>query len=147
MFFTDFIQWNPFVSILIVSAVLTFLLTWVYKKTINYKRYKEINDRQKSLRNEMKGIKDMKKLNEIQNEMMTLSMESLRLSFKPMLITFLPVIVIFSLLRQAYTAAAIGDIISWGAKLPLVGTGAGWFLCYFVLSLIFSIIFRKVLKF
>jgi uncharacterized membrane protein (DUF106 family) len=115
--------------------------------TINYKRYKEINDRQKVLRNEMKGNKDMNKLNEIQNEMMTLSMESLRLSFKPMLITFIPVLIIFTLLRQAYTAAAVGDIIAWGTNLPLIGTGAGWFLCYFVLSFILSIVFRKILKF
>jgi len=147
MFIIDFIQWNPFVSILIVSTILTFLLTWVYKMTINYKRYKEINDRQKVLRNEMKGNKDMNKLNEIQNEMMTLSMESLRLSFKPMLITFIPVLIIFTLLRQAYTAAAVGDIIAWGTNLPLIGTGAGWFLCYFVLSFILSIVFRKILKF
>jgi len=147
MFITDFILWSPFVSILVISAVLTFLLTWVYKKTINYKRYKEINDRQKVLRNEMKQTKDMKKMNEIQNETMSLSMESLKLSFKPMLITFLPVLIIFSLLKQAYTTAAIGDIIPFGTSLPLVGTGAGWFLCYFVLSFVFSLIFRKILKF
>jgi uncharacterized membrane protein (DUF106 family) len=147
MFVIDFIQWNPFVSILIVSAVLTFLLTWVYKMTINHKRYKEINERQKTLRNEMKGTKDMKKLNEIQNETMTLSMESLKLSFKPMLITFIPVLIIFGLLKQAYTTAGIGNIIPWGTNLPIIGTGAGWFLCYFVLSFVFSIIFRKILKF
>ncbi len=152
MFITDFIQWSPFISILLISAVLTFLLTWVYKKTINHRRYKEINERQKVLRNEMKQTKDMKKLNEIQNETMSLSMESLKLSFKPMLITFLPVLIIFSLLKQVYSSAVIGvgnsgNIISWGTNLPLIGTGAGWFLCYFVLSFVFSMVFRKILKF
>jgi uncharacterized membrane protein (DUF106 family) len=147
MFVIDFIQWSPLASIILISLVLTFLLTWVYKKTINYKKYKEITDRQKVLSKEMKTIKETDKLAEMQNELMKLSMESFKLSLKPMLITFLPVLVIFGLLRQAYTTAAVGNIIYWGTNLPIVGTGGGWFFCYVVLSLIFSFIVRKILKF
>jgi uncharacterized membrane protein (DUF106 family) len=124
MFIIDFIQWNPFVSILIVStAIMTFLSTLVYKWTINHRRYKEINERQKQLRNEMKGLKDPKRLQEIQEETLSLSMESMKMSFKPMLITFIPVVIVFGLLRSAYTTAGTGNIIAWGANLPLVGTG------------------------
>jgi uncharacterized membrane protein (DUF106 family) len=126
---------------------MTFLLTWVYKLTINYKKYKEINDRQKQLRNEMKTTKDPKRLQEIQEETMKLSMESMKMSFKPMIITFIPVIIIFGLLKNAYTAAGVGNIFYWGTNLPIVGNGGGWFFCYVVFGLVFSFVFRKILKF
>jgi uncharacterized membrane protein (DUF106 family) len=147
MFITDFIQWSPIVSIIVFSGVITFLLTWAYKKLINYPKYKEINDRQKALRNEMKGQKDPEKLAKIQTEMMDLSMVSLKMTFKPMIITFVPLIIIYALLGKAYIDAGIGNIITWGADIPLVHTGGGWLFCYIVLSLVFNIIFRKLLKF
>ena len=148
MFIIDFIKWSPLVSILVFTAIMTFLSTWVYKLTINYKRYKEINERQKQLRNEMKlSTKDPKKLQEIQEETMKLSMESMKMTFKPMIITFIPVVIIFGLLRQAYATAGVGNIIYWGANLPIVKTGGGWFFCYVVFGLIFSFVFRKILKF
>jgi uncharacterized membrane protein (DUF106 family) len=71
----------------------------------------------------MKGLKDPKRLQEIQEETLSLSMESMKMSFKPMLITFIPVVIVFGLLRSAYTTAGTGNIIAWGANLPLVGTG------------------------
>lgn len=147
MFITDFIQWSPLVSILVFSAVITFLLTWAYKKLINYPKYKEITDRQKVLRKEMKGLKDQDKLLKINNEMMELSMQSLKMTFKPMIITFIPLVLVYGLLGKAYTGAGIGNIIAWGADLPVIHTGGGWLFCYIVFSLIFNVIFRKILKF
>jgi len=47
-------------------------------------------------------------------------------------------------LKSLYSG--VGDIIPWGADLPLVHTGAGWLLSYIIFSMIFSIILRKILK-
>jgi uncharacterized membrane protein (DUF106 family) len=146
MFLTPFVTWSPLISIIIFSAIITLISTWLYKKLMNYNKYKDINERQKALRKEMKETKDSKRLMEIQNAMMSLSMDSFRLTLKPMLITFLPFLAVFALLRQAYTSAAIGDIIKWGTKLPVIGTGGGWFFCYVIFSLVFSLIFRKIFK-
>ncbi len=154
-FITAFIQWAPLglppglVSIIMVSAVLSFLLTWVYKLTIN-KRYKEVTDRQKALNKEIRETKDPARMQEIQNEVMKLSMESFKMSLKPMIITFVPVIIIFAILRNWYmnpNIGNIGNIITWGPNLPIVGTGGGWFFCYVIFSFIFSLIARKILKF
>jgi uncharacterized membrane protein (DUF106 family) len=151
-FITAFIQWAPLglpkglISIIVVSAILSFLLTWVYKLTIN-KRYKEVTDRQKELNKEIRTTKDPAKMQEIQNEVMKLSMESFKMSLKPMIITFIPVIIIFAALKNWYTAANVGNIIFWGTKLPIIDTGGGWFFCYVVFSFIFSLIARKILKF
>jgi uncharacterized membrane protein (DUF106 family) len=152
-FITAFIQWAPLglpkglVSIIIVSAILSFLLTWVYKLTINYPKYKELTDRQKALNKEIRETKDPARMQEIQNEVMKLSMQSFKMSLKPMIITFIPVIIIFALLRNWYFDAGIGNIFFWKTNLPIVHDGGGWFFCYVVFSFIFSLVARKILKF
>lgn len=81
---------------------------------------------------------------ELNKEMMQLSMESMKHNLKPMIITFLPLLFVFAGLRSLYYG--MGDLIPWGANLPLVGTGAGWLLCYIIFSMIFSIALRKIMK-
>ncbi len=144
----EFVKWNPLVSMMLFSVVLTFLLTLAYKKLTNPRRMNELKERQKKLREEMKASKnEPEKLERLQKEMLDVSMENMRLSFKPMLITFIPLILIFYGLRVLYMdMAGIGNIISWGTKLPIIGDGAGWLLCYIIFSFIFSIIFRKIFK-
>jgi len=148
-----FAKWSPLglppglVSIFIVSAILTLLLIFVYKWTTNQKEMEENKKRQKEIQEELKQNKDnIEKTKELSSELSTIAMKSLKLSFKPMLFTFIPVIIIFALLKEMYKVAEIGNIIYWGKNIPIVGDGGGWFFCYFVLSLVFSIIFSKIFK-
>ena len=146
MLFQEFVKASPLLSMIIFSAIITFLLTLTYKFLIKQDKMKEMKERTKQLQEKMKGEKDSAKLMEAQKEMMQLSMEQMKLSFKPMLITFLPLILIFAWLRAVYAYAGVGDLISWGLNLPLVGTGAGWLLSYILFSLIFNLLFRKILN-
>jgi len=139
----EFVKSQPLLSIILVSFVITFLLTLIYKLLIPQDKMKELKKRTKELQQKMKNEKDTNKVMEAQKEMLGLSGEQMKLSLKPMLITYLPLILVFMFLRNAYTG--IGDIIHWGANLPIVGTGAGWLLCYIILSITFSIILRKLL--
>ncbi|MBS3090513.1 DUF106 domain-containing protein [Candidatus Pacearchaeota archaeon] len=137
----------PLLGIALFSFVITLLLTLLYKKFTNQEKSKERMEKQKEFREKQKQFRDEpQKLLELQNEMMQMSMEQMRESFKPLLISFLPLIFAFGFLKQVYTDAAIGEIISWQVNLPLVGTGAGWFLSYVIFSLIFNSVLRKVLK-
>ncbi len=142
----SFVKDYTLISVILFSAIITVALTFVYKKLTNQKRMQEIKEKQKELQNKIKTEKDKDKIMKLNQEMMQISSEMLKMSFKPMLITFLPVILIFTGLRWLYTQANVGNIISWGTKLPLVGDGAGWFLCYFVISFVFSILCNNVLK-
>jgi len=146
MLFQEFVKANPLLSMILFSAVITFLLTLAYKFLIKQDKMKELKERTKQMQERMKAEKDSNKLMEMQKETMQISMEQMRLSFKPMLITFLPLILIFAWLRAVYAYAGVGDLISWGINLPLVGTGAGWLLSYILFSLVFNIIFRKILN-
>jgi len=146
MFLQNFVQSQPLIGIILFSFIITFALTLAYKYLINQQKMKDMKARTKELQEKMKNEKDTAKLADIQKEMLQMSMEQMKLTMKPMLITFLPLILVYGGLRTVYTAAGTGDIINWGANLPLVGTGAGWLLSYIIFSFIFNIILRKVLK-
>jgi len=147
MFLVKFVSWSPLFSIIIFSLVLTFLLTFIYKVLIDQQKYKQLKERQKELQEKAKSEKDLGKLREIQQELLKISMENMKLTLKPMFITFVPLLFVFMGLKWLYIdAAKIGNIISWQANLPIIGNGAGWFLCYLVFSFVFSILFRKIFK-
>lgn len=144
MILVDFVEWSPLVSIIIFSFIITALQSFAYKKLINQSKYQELKEKQKSLQARMKETKEPEKLMEMQQELMKTSMENMRLTMKPMLITLLPLLLIFAGLKWLYVDATnTGNIITWGANLPLVGTGAGWLLSYIIFGLIFGIILRK----
>jgi uncharacterized membrane protein (DUF106 family) len=140
----EIISSNPLYSIILFSLVITFFLTLAYKLLIPQDKMKSIKERTKEIQAKIKLEKDTSKAMDLQKEMLQCSAEQMKLSLKPMLITYLPLILIFMLLRNVYSNT--GDIISWGTKIPIIGTGAGWLVGYIVFSLIFSIVLRKIMK-
>jgi uncharacterized membrane protein (DUF106 family) len=134
------------ISIAVISLVITFLQLLAYKKLSNQKRIKEIKERQKQISKEIREVKDEKRLQALNKEMLSLSGELMRLSMWPSLITLLPLLLVLWLLRNAYAASGVGNIISWQANLPLVGNGAGWLLCFIVFTFVFNLVLRKIMK-
>jgi uncharacterized membrane protein (DUF106 family) len=146
MLFEEFAKSQPLLSMMLFSFIISLLLTFIYKALTNQQRIKELRDLQKDLQMRLKGEKDQQKMMGIQKEMLEKSAELMKITMKPTFVTFIPLLLVFIFLKQLYTAAKVGDLISWGVNLPLVGTGAGWLLSYVLFSLIFSISLRKILK-
>ena len=151
MILKDFVNFSPSISIIVFSFIITFILTWTYKKFSNQEELKNSKEKTKELQGRIKNEKDQAKIMEMQKEMLQISMDQMRHSMKPMLITFLPLIGVFALLRYLYTG--VGNIVSWKFSIPVfckilpgLCDGAGWFLSYVVLSMAFNIILRKILK-
>ena len=144
MIFQNIIQAQPLLSIIVVSLIVTLILTWVYKLLIDQEKMKSLKEKTKELQKQLKTEKDTEKIMQINKEMLQMSGEQMKMSFKPMLITYVPLIVFWAFLRGLYTG--VGDLITWGFNLPLVGTGAGWLLSYLIFSIAFSMIWRKILK-
>lgn len=145
----SFVQWNPLVSILFFSLLITFSLSFLYKKLTDQKEFERLKQRQKELQQEMKDCKDANKMADIQKELLQSSMGSMKLTFKPMMITILPLMLIIWGLQKLYLSISTingGNIIYWHKVLPIIGDGGGWFFCYVISSLIFSMIIRKVFK-
>ncbi|MEM4358210.1 MAG: hypothetical protein QW244_02560 [Candidatus Pacearchaeota archaeon] len=151
-FWTEFIAYSlgglppGLISIIIISLLITFFQVLVFKVLSDQGRIKEIKEKQKTISDELKKTNDIKRIKELNNELVKLSMENMRLSIKPLLIILLPLIFIFWFLKKSYDAAGVGNIISWGANLPIVGDGAGWLLSFIIFTSIFNIVLRKVLK-
>jgi len=134
-FLQGFASWNPMVSLLLISLFLGIISTLCYKYLTNQKMIKETKDDMKRLQEEMKLLKDdPNKMLEKQKELMQKNAPLMKESFKVVFYTIIPFGVIFLLVREAYT------------PLGKIAFGLTWFWVYFISSLVFSIVLRKLLK-
>jgi uncharacterized membrane protein (DUF106 family) len=130
-----FVNWNPLVSLIIISFVLMLITTLIYKFFTDQVAMKILKDEMKEIQNEMKEFKDdPTKMMELQKKSFGKMMESFKHQLKPMLITFIPFMILFPWLRGAYSP--LGDLIF----------GLGWFGTYFIFGIGFNIALRKILK-
>lgn len=131
---TEWIIANPIVSLIIMSALVTFLMSFLTWLVTDKEKMRALKQRQKEL--QAKAREHQKNGNqqafmEVNKQLMMEMPELMKHSFKPMLITFIPAIIIFSFLNGAYRQTSLGG---W------------WILYYIIFSMIFSLIFRKVFK-
>ncbi|MEK6907499.1 MAG: EMC3/TMCO1 family protein [Nanoarchaeota archaeon] len=130
-----FAGWNPAVSLLIISFILTFITTLIYKYTTDQQLMKSFKEESKKMQEEMKLLKDNpQKMMEKNKELMGKNMKMMRQSFKPLLYTFIPFAIIFFGLRNLYEP--FGKILF----------GLSWIWIYILSSLIFNLILRKIMK-
>jgi len=124
-------------GLLIICFLMSALITLIYKYTTDQKKMRALKDELKEIQQKIKDMKDEpKKAMKLQKEMMSKNMEYMKHSMKPTLYTFIPIIFIFGWLRNYYTTLGNPDVFF----------GLSWFWSYFVFSLIFSMILRKMLK-
>ncbi len=131
---TEFIRTSPLISLIVISAIVTFFMTLVTWLVTDNEKMKELKEKQKELQRKAKehqknGNTDA--LLEINKQIMMGMPEMMKHNLKPMLITFIPAIIIFSFLNGAYKTTSLGG---W------------WILYYIIFSIIFSTIFRKLFK-
>ncbi len=132
-------------AVVIISLLLTLLINLVYKLVTDQEKMKALKTELKSLQKEMKTLKDNpEKFIAHQKRAMEKNLEYMKHSMKPTLVTFIPLILIFGWLRLRF--GDLGDIITWGFNIPLLGTGLGWLGTYFWSAVIFSTVTRKLFK-
>ncbi len=87
--------------ILIISLVITFFITLVYKFMTDQEMMKKLKEEVKKLQADIKQFKeDPKKMLEIQKEMMEKQFKIMSHSIKPTFITLIPIIIIFGWLSS-----------------------------------------------
>ncbi|MEA3248487.1 MAG: EMC3/TMCO1 family protein [Nanoarchaeota archaeon] len=123
---------NPYVSLAVISLVVTLVSTLAQKWLTNQEHMKSLKKRQKEIQKELKNCKEEHILKELNLEMLNLTGIMMKSSMKPMLVTIVPFLILFSWLRGIY-----------GGEEPLV---AGWIWYYLGFSVVSSMILRKVLK-
>ena len=154
MAFDNFFNWifspvtnnfSPLWSIIILSLILTFFITLIYKLVSNQTVMKQLKQEQDVLKKEMKAVKhDAEKYMAVQKVAMQKSLEYMRHSMKPTLFYIIPLLLIFGWMSKTFKG--YDDLVSWGFYIPLFGTGLGWLGVYIISSIVFSIIVRKLMR-
>jgi len=124
-------------NLVVLALIVNIFITLVYKFVTDQKMMKELKGEMKDIQKEIKQFKDNpEKMMAIQKRAMEKNMKLMMHSFKPMLITFVPLILMFGWLRNYYL----------GLGSPAVLFGLSWIWSYIILSVVFSLLLRKVLK-
>ncbi len=130
------LDWNVTLGLIIITAVLNLITTLLHKKVTDQDMLKTIKEEQKLVNEEMKLYKDNP------NKTMELSKKSMELAFKTFPITMRPVV---------YTAIPFILLIRWFTDyfkenpVKILGFMSG-FWAYIIFFVVFSIIWRKILK-
>jgi uncharacterized membrane protein (DUF106 family) len=128
----EWIQANPRIGILVISALISLFITLINYFVMDKEKMKKMKSRQKELNAQMKEHKhDQNKMVELQKEMMRHVGENFKHSFKPMLITIVPIIIVFGWVKNIFSETAIAS---------------SWFWWYIGGAIAASMIFRKLFK-
>ena len=129
------LDWHPLFGFLLITAIIVLITTLVQKFATDQKMLKELRNESKLLNEEMKKFKDHpEKLMEIQKKQFEIMGKTMPLTMRPLLYTMIPFVLFLRWFADYF------------ALNPFKFLGLSWFWAYFIASIIFSIIFRKILK-
>jgi uncharacterized membrane protein (DUF106 family) len=130
-----FFNRNVSVGLLIITAIIVLITTLLQKYTTDQQTLKELKEEQKLLSEEMKKFKEHpEKLMELQKKQFELMGKTMPLTMRPLMYTAIPFVLFFRWFNDYFIAN------------PEKVFGMNWFWAYFIASIIFSTIFRKILK-
>lgn len=129
------------IAIGLISLVLSFGFTLVYKFITNQALIKEYKAELKKFQEKMKA--NPEQAAEIQKQSMSINLKLMKESFKPMLYTIIPFFAIFAWLKYVFIVDGVSLIV---LPLPFWEGHLGWLGTYIIFSLVFSTLSRKLLK-
>lgn len=97
MIIDEFIRsFPPLVAILLVSLLISFIVTIVYKYTTNQKYLKSLHAEMKELRKRIKETKDTSEMTALNKQLMEKTMKQAMQSMKSTFITIIPIFFVFA---------------------------------------------------
>ena len=133
------INWNTFWGLLIVVFVINLLTTIIHKHATDQKVLKELREKSKEIQNKMKEAQknqDQQKISDLSKQSFAQMSDQFKHSFSSIGYTAIPLILFFRWFGDFFTT--LGD--------PKIFIGFGWFGTYFIFSIIFSTLIRKIMK-
>ena len=131
------INWNLTWGTLIAFLIIAFITTIIQKYATDQETLKELKQEQKDVQKEMNKYKDdPKKMLEFQKSLWPTSMKIMELSMKSSLFTLIPFVLLFRWFMDVFDALGSPHFFGF----------LNWFWFYLLSVLIFSGIFRKILK-
>lgn len=130
------LDWNASFGLLIITAIIVFITTLIQKYATDQDLIKTIKEEQKLVQQEMKLVKaSPEKSMELSKKSLELTMKAMPVTMRPLLYTIIPFVLFLRWFGDYFTTNPV-QIFSFFS----------WFWAYLIFSIIFSIIFRKILK-
>ena len=137
--FGNLLNWDILWGMSIIVFFITLLTTILQKYGTDQVALKGMKDEQKLLQEEMKKHKDNpEKFLELQKKSMEFIPKTMNLTMKPLLFTAVPFILFFRWFYDYFSSAELVGFKFFG--------WISWFWFYFIASIVFSSILRKLLK-
>jgi len=138
--FYPIFNYSLILGMIVFVSLIMLIITIVQKFTVDHSQLREIKERQKAAQAEVKKYKhDPQKMMEIQKEQFANLGEDMKkqmtLMIRPIMYTSIPVLLFFRWIGDYFILIDNNKIL-----------GMSWIIVYFILSMIASIIFRKIFK-
>jgi uncharacterized membrane protein (DUF106 family) len=131
------LNYNVFLGMTFIILMITFITTLIQKYTTNQEELKKIREEQKQIQEEMKKNKENpKKIEELTKKNMELMSKTFSINNKSLLITGIPLILLYRWFNDYFIMLNNPKFFGF----------LGWIGYYIIMSILFSIPLRKLLK-
>jgi len=135
---------TAFEEVSLISVGLSLLLALLYKFLVNQGEAKRVKEEMKFYREKISKAQkegNTTEVSKMSSDMLKASQKQLRLTMKPMLASLLIFGVVLSWLGSVY----VNVVFPLPFNAPFAGTDLSWFWWYVIVTVPFSIFFRKLL--
>jgi uncharacterized membrane protein (DUF106 family) len=130
------LSWNADIGMAVIAAVIGLVIILLQKYTTDQETLRQIKKEQKVLQEEMKKFKhDPEKVLELNKKQLEFLPRTMEITLRPIMYTSIPIILFFRWFNDYFAANPV----------KIFGF-MGWIWAYLILSIIFSSIFKKLLK-
>lgn len=129
----NLLNWNVNIGMIIFTALISLFITLIQKYTTDQDTLREIKKEQKLINQQMKEFRNnQEKVAELSRKSLELIPKTMEITLRPLMYTSFPIIILFRWFHDYFDASSIKVL------------GMNWLLGYIILSIIFSMIWRKV---
>lgn len=135
---------EPYMAITLMAFAVSLCIMGAYKVLLRGGEVKEIREKMKECRKKSKEAQksgDSDAVNKNLKEMLDLNQKYMMKSLKPMMASLFIAVLPLLWLRATYEGMAI---VALPFSLPFIGASLGWLGWYFVVSMVFTTLFRKL---
>jgi len=137
--FSPVLGFPPLVAEAIVVGIIMFFVTLLSKYLVNQEYVKKLNEEWKALQEKMKNSNSQEDVSKYTKELFAYNMKYMSANKWAMLASLLIFVLVFGWMAETF----LGKVL---ITIPVVNITFGWLMYYIILSLIYSAIFKKILK-
>ncbi len=137
---------SPILGVFFAGFLICVIMGLVNKRTLGTEHVKEVKKKLQDLRGKMLEAQksgDTNKVNEYTKKMLIINSQYMKFMMKPMIVSLFLVILILPFIRGAYSGMTVAVVPK---TIPIIGGfELSWFWWYFLVTLVLSMVIRKII--